>query len=950
MHKADSCPPWYAGRKGRIALLLTAGFGLFGMPGSVRAQAPVLTPERRIQLGLKCMLLIAQADLLSRAGQYADAVKPAEQVLALQRQLYPATSYPDGHPELAASLNRLGGLLHTQGEYARALPYWEQALAMAEKLYPPERYSRGHHNLGACLNNLGVLLQARGEYAQALPYYERALAMNEKLYPPERCPEGHPDLAHALNNLGFLWHCRGEYPRAQPYYEGALAIRERLYPPARFPDGYPDLANSLNNLGGLLQARGEYARAQLCFERAVAMNEKLYRPGRFPAGHPDLAETVDNLGVLLWARGEYAQAQPYLERALAMNENLYPAERFPDGHPNLAVNLSNLGDLLRARGEPARAQPYYERALALSQRQGDRLAGGAAEAEALSFLRRLPPTRDSYLSVTRQLPDTAAATYARLWPGRSAVTRLLERRHLALLAARDRPEVRTRWEELGAVRRQLVRLVLAANRPPGAEDALRTLTARKERLERELAERLPPLAAQQALEGRGPADLQAQLPARTAFIDLVRYTHVEQDPRRPGLTGERRTPCYVAFVLAPGRPVQRVDLGDAGPIEHALEAWRQAIADRRDGPGADELRRRVWEPLAAQLPAEVPAVYLAVDGPLARLPWAALPGRRPGTVLLEDHAVAIVPHGPFLLGQLAARGKPTDDPGTVLAVGGVAYDDAPAERPKAVAALRDTRRPDRSGRPGAWQPLPGTRKEITRLQALAGAAVRRLEGTGASTARVTAELPRARLAHLATHGFFDAQLLEEERRLEQQQLRHWHFDPGRPTEASGQGARNPLAFCGLVLAGANRPPADDPCVLTGEALVGLPLENLEVAVLSACQTGLGDTADQECARNLQNAFHLAGCRNVVASLWDVPDQATAALMAVFYDELLRQKKPPLEALRQAQLTVYRRPGQLRELAERGPVRVKQAPPGATTDSARAAAKDWAGFVLSGLGR
>jgi CHAT domain-containing protein len=133
-------------------------------------------------------------------------------------------------------------------------------------------------------------------------------------------------------------------------------------------------------------------------------------------------------------------------------------------------------------------------------------------------------------------------------------------------------------------------------------------------------------------------------------------------------------------------------------------------------------------------------------------------------------------------------------------------------------------------------------------------------------------------------------------------------------------------------------------------LIHLPLEGMDLAVLSACQTGLGAVSDGECVHSLQLAFHVAGCKDVVASLWNVPDQATAALMAVFYDELLKNKKPPLEALRQAQLTLYRNPAQIAELARRGPIQLKQAQPGATKGGGRAAVEDWAGFVLSGLAR
>ena len=94
---------------------------------------------------------------------------------------------------------------------------------------------------------------------------------------------------------------------------------------------------------------------------------------------------------------------------------------------------------------------------------------------------------------------------------------------------------------------------------------------------------------------------------------------------------------------------------------------------------------------------------------------------------------------------------------------------------------------------------------------------------------------------------------------------------------------------GLVLAGANRPETPGRGILTGEAIVGLDLRGLELAVLSACETGLGDVAGGEGVFGLQRAFHVAGCRNVVASLWKVDDEATAALMALFYRHLWEEE-------------------------------------------------------------
>jgi CHAT domain-containing protein len=109
---------------------------------------------------------------------------------------------------------------------------------------------------------------------------------------------------------------------------------------------------------------------------------------------------------------------------------------------------------------------------------------------------------------------------------------------------------------------------------------------------------------------------------------------------------------------------------------------------------------------------------------------------------------------------------------------------------------------------------------------------------------------------------------------------------------------------------------------------------------------------------LQRAFHLAGTKNVIASLWKLDDQATAALMTLFYRNLWQEKRPPLEALRQAQLALYRQPEQIQAWAqgERGINPMPQlatAPTGRNqpvTLAGKAPVKLWAAFVLSGAGQ
>jgi CHAT domain-containing protein len=224
-------------------------------------------------------------------------------------------------------------------------------------------------------------------------------------------------------------------------------------------------------------------------------------------------------------------------------------------------------------------------------------------------------------------------------------------------------------------------------------------------------------------------------------------------------------------------------------------------------------------------------------------------------------------------------------------------------------------------------------------------------------------LELVRWAHLATHGFFAEGALGPS--LPSGPLAD---DPSQfllpVRERVSVAARNPLLLSGLVLAGANvdRPLVKEmysdsrQAILTAEAISYLSLENLELAVLSACETGLGDVAGGEGVLGLQRAFHTAGAKNVIASLWKIDDHATAVLMQLFYYHLWRQKLTPCEALRAAQLTLYHSPELIEEArSERGINLAKtqrlhlseNEPP---RGQEKSPVHCWAGFVLSGLGR
>jgi CHAT domain-containing protein len=106
-------------------------------------------------------------------------------------------------------------------------------------------------------------------------------------------------------------------------------------------------------------------------------------------------------------------------------------------------------------------------------------------------------------------------------------------------------------------------------------------------------------------------------------------------------------------------------------------------------------------------------------------------------------------------------------------------------------------------------------------------------------------------------------------------------------------------------------------------IVQLPLD-VDLAVLSACDTSVGPVEGEEGISTLARAFLLAGARTVVSTLWTIDDDSTLYLMKVFYAELGRKKSAP-DALRLAKRSMLKKFG-----------------------PRKAVPYYWAGFTLEGL--
>lgn len=147
------------------------------------------------------------------------------------------------------------------------------------------------------------------------------------------------------------------------------------------------------------------------------------------------------------------------------------------------------------------------------------------------------------------------------------------------------------------------------------------------------------------------------------------------------------------------------------------------------------------------------------------------------------------------------------------------------------------------------------------------------------------------MLHISTHGFFSE-------------------------DAAHQKSFNPMYNSGLFFAGADSTwnmvdtlfvstAMLDDGILRADEIQYLDFSGCQLAVLSACKTGLGQSKNTEGVYGLQRAFKLAGVDKILMSLWSVNDKCTSELMREFYRNYFSGLSDE-EALRKAQNVIRER--------------------------------------------
>ncbi len=862
--------------------------------------------------------------LYQTMGRYAEAEPLYQQALKIRKE-----KLGENHPDYASSINRLAYLYQTVGRYSEAEPLCWQTVKIFKDVL-----GENHPDYAASLNNLAYLYERMGRYTEADPLYNQA----SKIF-KEVLGKNHPNYASSLDNLANLYQRLGRYPEAEPLYQQASKIRKE-----KLGENHPAYATGVNNLAYLYQIMGRYAEAEPLFQQTV----KIFR-NVLGENHPSYVAFINNLASLYQTMGRYAEAEPLYQQALkiskdvlgenhssyatileslaslyvsmgryAVAEPLYlqslkiKKAALGENHPNYAATLVQMAQLHQAmdtlpkitlanyensrtvylkalganhptleatkaaqatfhyhRGELVPALTLFTNHLDFQQNYLQQYFDYLGEAEREAFYKTVKDDFEQFAEPSfreyKKHPELLATTYNLQLRYKALLLNTSNLVKKRILASGDRQLIAL-YDEVQALKQLLGQTASSSD-----ENLLLQRGLKRDSLKQALAtkdQQLTKFSGFYAGENKQPdwQDIRARLGKNEAAVEVVRFR--TYDFRLQEFTNKVQYAALIVTAKTTKNP-EVVFFGDGTYLESkAISFYRNSIQFQH---ADEESYKNFWKPLQNALK-KMKRVYFSPDGVFHSLNMETLYNPETGKYLRDEIKLELVSSGKdllqvkqaplpqklgFLIGNPAFGGKAD-----------VASEEQNSVFNNLLASVE---------RGSGVSPLPGTEKEVQQIQSLLKA--NKWRETTLLNADATEDMLKNMLKpnvlHIATHGFFQ-QDFDGEIKYNMNPL----YRSGILLSGAAETLENKADLRGNVQVGK------EDGILTAFEALNLNIDNTDLVVLSACETGLGEIRNGEGVFGLQRAFKLAGARTILMSLWKVNDQTTQELMVSFYENWL----------------------------------------------------------------
>jgi CHAT domain-containing protein/Flp pilus assembly protein TadD len=792
------------------------------------------------------------------------------------------------HPDYGGILNGLAALHVDMGYYSEAELLYKKALQITKN-----SKGEGHNEYGIRLNNIAALYRLMGRFTEAELLYKEALQITER-----SLGKLHPNYVSILSNLATLYQFIKHYSKAVLIYGEALKIIESNQ--AKDNAYYERI---LNGLAYSLQSAGLYNDAEPLYKKALQIIES--KQGK---DHPSYRTRLSNLAILYQFMSRYNEAKLLYKEALRITERTQGKV-----HPDYGLILNNIALLYEFMGWYTKAESLYLQANEIIYHNLNQSFIGLSEEEKKQYLQTIEINFRNYHSFAlRRKTENPAFTNL------SYNNTLINKGMLLQSSIGMRQNIKQSgdstmlqsYEQWLGYKNQLSRLYdLPIKERYISTDSLEKIA---NDLEKELNRGASAFREQSAALQVRWKNVQHALKTHEVSIEFISFRYRND-------TAWTDSTLYAALVLRPeDQYPQMIKLctqaqldslfinSNSTELAQSLYTSRGVDLVNQSVSRGQALYDLIWQPLDSLL-SDVETVYFSPSGRLHQVAFAALPYGE-DSLLMDRYQLHQLSST-----RLLALDDAEDDQSNMSATlfGGIHYDTDTTELLAMASnggfrSTTSTYVPEETLRNQELNYLPGTASEVNFIaeqfeqQAIPTELYTGSEALEEQFKQLGKDSPSPTILHIATHGFFFPDVKDTLRRNELVASLNEQQQVYRITD-------DPLRRAGLLMAGANHawlgekiPEGLDDGILTAYEVSQMNLSNTELVVLSACETGLGQIQGSEGVYGLQRAFKMAGAKNLIMSLWQVPDEETQEMMQLFYRFYLQEKLPIRDAFRNAQ--------------------------------------------------
>ncbi|MEM9895104.1 MAG: CHAT domain-containing tetratricopeptide repeat protein [Bacteroidota bacterium] len=823
--------------------------------------------------------------------------------------------------EEVGTLKSIGDTYAIQGSYKRAEKTLLEALEVSERNGFETTFE-----YGASLNSLAILYEDKGKAPLAEEFFQTAIAVFERMG-----EENEDAVINTESNLARVYFNLGDYEKASKLQRKVAEVNKEYYGEESFA-----YAIDLLNLARTLQYQGKYAEAEdnykkcleafelssgtkenLDYGRTESLMAQLYsKLGRIDESIIRAKSAIKTYQKTL-GEDNYETAFPYafLGNAYMSNDQLDEAQeavekayeirktRLGKNHPLFAKSSNQMAILQWKKGNLKEAMKYYKETFANYFGQINSYFPVLTEEEkATFFYTNLKPAFEQYVSFIEETSSENKELLGEIYDYQLSLKGLImyatAKVRSSILASNDSLLI-AKYDRWIAQKEQIAKLYSATDIQVEIRNRkIDSLTTTSDLLEEELSKASGVFGKNFSGKKYTWRDVQATLKPGEAAVEMVRYRDFTTDSA--GVFSDEAH--YAAMIVRHDTEdyPEMVILRNGKDMEKKFLAnYRNAI---RFKMRENYSYRLFWQPIARKLEG-INKIYFAPDGVYNQISIYTLQNPDTKDYLLNEIDLAMVTNTKDLIknestyqagGRSVFFGFPDYNMGSAETQDANSSDNRGSRGVRGSRGSRGSRSNDltRGGSVprgvrgnlvrymrsyNGMNMLPGTKKEVELIDSLYAAKGQEANAYFLKEALETKikQLESPSILHIATHGFF----------LE--------LDPEE--EQKDKYVENPLLRSGLIMAGANsfiRSGAmtdqhqGDDGILTAYEAMNLNLDQTEVVVLSACETGLGEIKNGEGVYGLQRAFQIAGADAVIMSMWSVDDNATQELMNTFYEEWL----------------------------------------------------------------